>query len=109
MGGEPSAFCSPELTTDPRFVPCSSCQILLLDGTADAAVFGDEALDEFMQAGLKDVLDTQIFQPGAHHARLFLRRSLAAVGLRDFVEMADDVLAAVRERARHFLLQDKKI
>ena len=62
-----SALLSGELTIR------RSNQILLLDGGAKAIVFGNKALDEFMQAALENVLNTQVFQLCAHAPGLLLR------------------------------------
>src|SRR5262249_3440246 len=81
----------------------ASHQIFLRDRGTEAIVVVDEMADELVQAALKDFLDAEVFEARADGARQPLRRSLAAVGGGDPVEVLHQVLIAAGERARHLV------
>ena len=76
---------------------------------AQPVVGGDELADELVQALLEDLLHAAVLKPGADRAGLPLRRALAAIGLRDVVEVLHQIAVAARERARHLVLEDEQV
>src|SRR5262245_44437385 len=75
----------------------ASGQILLGYGTADPIVIGDEFLDEFVEPILEDIFHIGILQAASNSAREPLRRALTAIGCRDRVEIAHEILVATRK------------
>src|ERR1700730_7629392 len=92
-----------------RHQTASMQKILAVDCLAQAVVVLDEGGDEFMQAGLKNLLCRCIREPRHDVMRLPLRWAGVAIGGADRVEEMDDIVVAGDQRARHFLLKDQKI
>src|SRR5690242_16001262 len=84
-------------------------QILLRDGIAEAIVLADEILDEFVQAALENLVDAGVGKFRQHRAREALGISLAAVELREIVEIAAEIFVAACKRSRHLVIQNEKI
>ena len=58
---------------------------------------------------LKISPDLGVLQAGADRARGALRRPLAAIGQRQFVEVAGEVVVAAGQRARHLLVEHQQV
>src|SRR5208282_6212046 len=104
MIDDATAFCPPSS------VLCRPLQqILLRYGGSEPVIVFDEFVDEFMQPVLENLLDPTVLQSPADGPRLALRRSLAAVGFGDAIEVLHQVLIAACERPRHFVPQYEQI
>ena len=72
-------------------------------------IVGDELADELVQAALENLLHSAVLDPCADGAGLPLRRSLAAIGASDVIEVLHHITVAARERARHLVLEDEQV
>src|ERR1700733_3634991 len=84
-------------------------QILCADRGAERAVIGNELADELVQAGLENLLHPAVEQPRPDGTGLTLRLALAAIGGRDRIAEAHQVLVAACERTRQLRIEDEKI
>src|SRR5579871_983909 len=82
--------------------PRGSDQILFGYCRAEGGIVADKSRDEFVQAGLENLVDRSILEAGERASGLALCAALPAVGLGDRVEDLHDAGVARMERQRHF-------
>src|SRR5579862_4699503 len=87
----------------------TSDQVLLGDDFAEPRIIRNELLDELVHAVLEDVVHVGVFEPVADTPGVALRRTLAAIGDADLVEIAHQIAVTARKRARQRVVEDEKI
>src|ERR1700749_4782634 len=99
----------PGMTTFFWAVWRNSNLVLLGDDFAEPRIIRDELLDEFVHAVLEDVIHVGMLEPVADTAGVALRRTLAAIGDADLVEVARELAIAAGERARQRVVEDQQV
>src|SRR4029450_3559623 len=93
----------------PRNDDVWSDQILPGDDLAKPRIVGDEFLDEFVDAVLENVVHVAVFEAVTDATGMALRRSLAAIGDADLVEVAHQIAVTARERSRQRVVEDLQV